>query len=219
MSRLAEEMVIWCSDRFGFISLSDAFTTGSSIMPQKRNPDAAELVRAKPGRIIGALNGLLIVLKGLPLAYGKEMQADKEGVFDAADSLGVAIAATTGMLADMTANPAAMRAALATGFPTATDLADYLVRELGLPFREAHHVSGSIVAMATERGCDLDACRLPTCSPSNRGSPRRCLTCYPARRRWRCGEVSAARRLTRCGRGSPRRGSATGLMTPRGKGS
>jgi argininosuccinate lyase len=157
MSRLAEEMVIWCSDRFGFISLSDAFTTGSSIMPQKRNPDAAELVRAKPGRIIGALNGLLIVLKGLPLAYGKDMQEDKEGVFDAADSLGIAIAATTGMLADMTANPAAMRAALATGFPTATDLADYLVRELGLPFREAHRVSGSIVAMATERGCDLDA--------------------------------------------------------------
>ena len=103
MSRLAEEMVIWCSDRFGFISLSDAFTTGSSIMPQKRNPDAAELVRAKPGRIIGALNGLLIVLKGLPLAYGKDMQEDKEGVFDAADSLGVAIAATTGMVADMTA--------------------------------------------------------------------------------------------------------------------
>ena len=157
MSRLAEEMVIWCSDRFSFISLSDAFTTGSSIMPQKRNPDAAELVRAKPGRIIGALNGLLIVLKGLPLAYGKDMQEDKEGVFDAADSLGIAIAATTGMLADMTANPAAMRAALATGFPTATDLADYLVRELGLPFREAHHVSGTIVAMATERGCDLDA--------------------------------------------------------------
>ena len=160
MSRLAEEMVIWCSDRFNFISLSDAFTTGSSIMPQKRNPDAAELVRAKPGRIIGALNGLLIVLKGLPLAYGKDMQEDKEGVFDAADSLGIAIAATTGMLADMTANPAAMRAALTTGFPTATDLADYLVRELGLPFREAHHVSGTIVAMATERGCDLDALAL-----------------------------------------------------------
>ena len=157
LSRLAEEIVIWASPQFGFVKLSDAFSTGSSIMPQKRNPDAAELVRAKPGRIIGALNGLLIVLKGLPLAYGKDMQEDKEGVFDAADSLGIAIAATTGMLADMTANPAAMRAALATGFPTATDLADYLVRELGLPFREAHHVSGTIVAMATERGCDLDA--------------------------------------------------------------
>ncbi len=160
MSRLAEEMVIWCSDRFGFISLSDAFTTGSSIMPQKRNPDAAELVRAKPGRIIGALNGLLIVLKGLPLAYGKDMQEDKEGVFDAADALGIAIAATTGMVADLTAHPQNMRAALEQGFPTATDLADYLVRDLGLPFREAHHVSGSIVAIAADKGCDLDALSL-----------------------------------------------------------
>ncbi len=156
MSRLAEEIVIWCSDGFKFISLSDAFTTGSSIMPQKRNPDAAELVRAKPGRIIGSLNGLLIVLKGLPLAYGKDMQEDKEGVFDAADALAIAIAATTGMVADMTANPAAMRAALASGFPTATDLADYLVRDLGMPFREAHHASGAIVALAAEKGCDLD---------------------------------------------------------------
>ena len=160
MSRLAEEMVIWCSDRFGFIALSDAFTTGSSIMPQKRNPDAAELVRAKPGRIIGALNGLLIVLKGLPLAYGKDMQEDKEGVFDAADALGIALAATTGMVADMTARPENMRAALEQGFPTATDLADYLVRDLGLPFREAHHVSGSFVAIAAGKGCDLDALSL-----------------------------------------------------------
>jgi len=160
MSRLAEEMVIWCSDRFSFITLSDAFTTGSSIMPQKRNPDAAELVRAKPGRIIGSLNSLLIILKGLPLAYGKDMQEDKEGVFDAADALGIAIAATTGMVADMTARPEAMREALATGFPTATDLADYLVRDLGLPFREAHHVSGTIVAIAADRGCDLDALSL-----------------------------------------------------------
>ena len=160
MSRLAEEIVIWCSDRFGFIALSDAFTTGSSIMPQKRNPDAAELVRAKPGRIIGSLNGLLIVLKGLPLAYGKDMQEDKEGVFDAADALAIAIAATAGMAADMQAVPDNMRAALTKGFPTATDLADYLVRELGMPFRKAHHVSGSIVAIAAERGCDLDALSL-----------------------------------------------------------
>ena len=160
LSRLAEEIVIWSSDRFNFIRLSDAFTTGSSIMPQKRNPDAAELVRAKPGRIIGALNGLLIVLKGLPLAYGKDMQEDKEGVFDAADSLAIAIAATTGMLADMEPNKDAMLAALTTGFPTATDLADYMVRELGMPFREAHHASGSIVALAAERGCDLDALSL-----------------------------------------------------------
>ena len=137
LSRFAEELVIWSSDRFGFIALSDAFTTGSSIMPQKRNPDAAELVRAKPGRIIGALTGLLVVLKGLPLAYGKDMQEDKEGVFDAADALGIALAATTGMIRDMTPQPDAMLAALRTGFPTATDLADYMVRELGMPVREA----------------------------------------------------------------------------------
>ncbi|MDB2324153.1 argininosuccinate lyase [Alphaproteobacteria bacterium] len=156
LSRLAEEIVIWSSDRFAFITLSDAYTTGSSIMPQKRNPDAAELVRAKPGRIIGSLTGLLIVLKGLPLAYGKDMQEDKEGVFDAADSLGIAIAATAGMVSDMEPNADAMRAALRVGFPTATDLADYLVRELGIPFRKAHHISGSIVALAASRGCDLD---------------------------------------------------------------
>ncbi|MDA9930776.1 argininosuccinate lyase [Alphaproteobacteria bacterium] len=160
MSRLAEEIVIWCSDRFNFVALSDAYTTGSSIMPQKRNPDAAELVRAKPGRIIGSLNGLLIVLKGLPLAYGKDMQEDKEGVFDAADALGIAIAATTGMMADLEPNATAMRDALKTGFPTATDLADYLVRELGMPFREAHHVSGTIVALAADKGCELDALTL-----------------------------------------------------------
>ncbi|MEK9850524.1 MAG: argininosuccinate lyase [Candidatus Puniceispirillum sp.] len=162
LSRFAEELVIWSSDRFGFVTLSDAFTTGSSIMPQKRNPDAAELVRAKPGRIIGSLNGLLIVLKGLPLAYGKDMQEDKEGVFDAADALGVALAATTGMIRDMTPRPEAMMAALETGFPTATDLADYMVRELGMPFREAHHASGAIVAAAAEAGVDLEALSLET---------------------------------------------------------
>ena len=162
LSRFAEELVIWSSDRFGFVTLSDAFTTGSSIMPQKRNPDAAELVRAKPGRIIGSLNGLLIVLKGLPLAYGKDMQEDKEGVFDAADALGVALAATTGMIRDMTPRPEAMMAALQTGFPTATDLADYMVRELGMPFREAHHASGAIVAAAAEAGVDLEALSLET---------------------------------------------------------
>ena len=162
LSRFAEELVIWSSDRFGFVTLSDAFTTGSSIMPQKRNPDAAELVRAKPGRIIGSLNGLLIVLKGLPLAYGKDMQEDKEGVFDAADALGVALAATTGMIRDMTPRPEAMMAALQTGFPTATDLADYMVRELGMPFREAHHASGAIVAAAAAAGVDLEALSLET---------------------------------------------------------
>ena len=157
LSRLAEEIVIWSSDNFNFVKLSDSYTTGSSIMPQKRNPDAAELVRAKPGRIIGSLNGLLIVLKGLPLAYGKDLQEDKEGVFDAADALGIAIAAMTGMVSDMQPNPENMRAALVNGFPTATDLADYLVRELGIPFRKAHHISGSIVALAAKRGVDLDA--------------------------------------------------------------
>ena len=156
LSRFAEELVIWSSAQFGFIALSDAFTTGSSIMPQKRNPDAAELVRAKPGRIIGALTGLLIVLKGLPLAYGKDMQEDKEGVFDAADALGIALAATTGMVRDMTPQPDSMLAALKTGFPTATDLADYMVRELGMPFREAHHASGAIVAEAAAKGLDLE---------------------------------------------------------------
>ncbi len=156
LSRFAEELVIWSSNQFGFITLSDAFTTGSSIMPQKRNPDAAELVRAKPGRIIGALNGLLIVLKGLPLAYSKDMQEDKEGVFDAADALSIALAATTGMVRDMTPQPDAMLAALKTGFPTATDLADYMVRELDMPFREAHHVSGVIVATAAAKGLGLE---------------------------------------------------------------
>ena len=160
LSRFAEELVIWSSDQFGFIALSDAFTTGSSIMPQKRNPDAAELVRAKPGRIIGALNGLLIVLKGLPLAYGKDMQEDKEGVFDAAESLALAIAATTGMVRDMTPQTDAMLSALTQGFPTATDLADYMVRELGLPFREAHNASGAIVAAANEKNVGIDALSL-----------------------------------------------------------
>jgi argininosuccinate lyase len=155
LSRFAEEVVLWCSEGFRFIELSDAFTTGSSIMPQKKNPDAAELVRAKPGRIVGALTGLLIVLKGLPLTYGKDMQEDKEQLFDAADALALAVAATTGMARDMKANRKAMMAATAKGFLTATDLADWLVRELGLPFREAHHVTGALVAKAEEKGVDL----------------------------------------------------------------
>ena len=156
LSRLAEEIVIWSTDRFGFISLSDAFTTGSSIMPQKRNPDAAELVRAKPGRIMGGLVTLLTVLKGLPLAYGKDMQEDKEPVFDAEANLMLAITAMTGMIADMTAKPEAMAEALKAGHPTATDLADFMVRELAMPFRDAHHASGSIVALADEKGCTLE---------------------------------------------------------------
>lgn len=156
LSRLAEEIVIWSTDRFAFISLSDAFTTGSSIMPQKRNPDAAELVRAKPGRIMGALITLLTVLKGLPLAYGKDMQEDKEPVFDAEANIMLAITAMTGMIDDMTAKPEAMRDALGAGHPTATDLADFMVRELAMPFRDAHHAAGSIVALADDKSCGLE---------------------------------------------------------------
>jgi argininosuccinate lyase len=155
LSRFAEEVVIWSSAQFRFIRLSDRWTTGSSIMPQKRNPDAAELVRAKSGRILGAAVALLTVMKGLPLAYSKDMQEDKEAVFDAADSLMLMLAATEGMLRDMTADRTALRAAAAAGFSTATDLADWLVRSLGLPFREAHHVTGRIVAAAEAAGVDL----------------------------------------------------------------
>jgi len=159
LSRFAEEIVIWSSAQFGFIRLSDRFTTGSSIMPQKRNPDAAELVRAKSGRIVGALTGLLVVLKGLPLAYAKDLQEDKEPLFDALNALALAIAATTGMVGDMTPNVATMRKAAGSAYATATDLADWLVRKLGLPFRQAHELTGRIVAAAETRGVALD--RLP----------------------------------------------------------
>ena len=155
ISRLAEELVIWSSAQFRFVTLSDRFSTGSSIMPQKKNPDAAELVRAKIGRIFGANVALMTVMKGLPLAYSKDMQEDKEQVFDAADNLLLALAAMDGMVRDMSAEPEALRAAAASGFSTATDLADWLVREAGMPFREAHHVTGALVARAEEKGCDL----------------------------------------------------------------
>jgi argininosuccinate lyase len=155
VSRFAEEIVIWCSDGFRFVRLSDAYTTGSSMMPQKRNPDAAELSRAKAGRIYGSLMGLLTVMKGLPLAYSKDMQEDKEPVFDAADSLALALAATAGMVADMTPVPENMRAAAGRGYPTATDLADWLVRAAGVPFRDAHGIAGAAVKLAEERGVDL----------------------------------------------------------------
>ncbi len=156
LSRFAEEIVIWCSPIVGFISLSDRFTTGSSIMPQKRNPDAAELVRAKSGRIVGALGALLIVLKGLPLAYQKDLQEDKEGVMDAFSALTLSIAAMAGMVRDMTADVARMRQAAGTGYSTATDLADWLVRTHKLPFREAHHVTARIVAKAASENVPLD---------------------------------------------------------------
>ena len=155
LSRFAEELVIWSSAQFRFVTLSDRFSTGSSIMPQKKNPDAAELIRAKIGRIFGANLSLMMVMKGLPLAYSKDMQEDKEPVFDAADNLMLALAAMDGMVRDMTGNRAALAAAAGSGFSTATDLADWLVRVLGLPFRDAHHVTGTLVAMAESRGCDL----------------------------------------------------------------
>ncbi|MGB0627604.1 MAG: argininosuccinate lyase, partial [Alphaproteobacteria bacterium] len=155
ISRFSEELVIWCSDGFRFIALSDAYTTGSSMMPQKRNPDAAELSRAKTGRIYGALLGLLTVMKGLPLAYSKDMQEDKEPVFDAADSLALALAATTGMVADMQAEPEKMLAAAGKGHSTATDLADWLVRAADVPFRDAHAITGAAVALAEEKNASL----------------------------------------------------------------
>ena len=156
LSRFAEEIVIWMTPQFGFVTLSDRFTTGSSIMPQKRNPDAAELVRAKVGRIAGAFQGLLMVMKGLPLAYSKDMQEDKETTFDALAALRVGLLAMTGMVADLEPVPEVMRAAAGRGFSTATDLADWLVRELKMPFRDAHHVTGSIVKAAEDRGVDLE---------------------------------------------------------------
>jgi argininosuccinate lyase len=155
LSRLAEELVIWSSAQFRFVALSDRFSTGSSIMPQKKNPDAAELIRAKIGRIFGANVALMTVMKGLPLTYSKDMQEDKEQVFDAADHWMLAMAAMEGMVRDMSPNRAALETAAGTGFSTATDLADWLVRVLGMPFRDAHHVTGRLVAMAEDAGCDL----------------------------------------------------------------
>ena len=155
LSRFAEEIVLWCTRRFGFATLSDAWSTGSSIMPQKRNPDAAELVRAKPGRIIGSLTGLLTVVKGLPLAYSKDLQEDKAPTFQAVDDLELALAAMAGMAADLSFNPPALEAAAGEAYSDATDLADWLVRELGKPFRDAHHIAGSIVKAAETQGVPL----------------------------------------------------------------
>ncbi len=169
LSRFAEEIVIWCSDAYGFVRLSDAFTTGSSIMPQKRNPDAAELVRAKTGRLNGALIALLTVMKGLPLAYGKDMQEDKVAVFEAADALELCLAATTGMVRDLRPDRERLRAAAGHGFSTATDLADWLARIAGLPFREAHRATGRIVQRAEALGCalaDLPLAELQTIEPA-----------------------------------------------------
>jgi argininosuccinate lyase len=156
LSRLAEEIVLWASPAYGFVRLSDAFTTGSSIMPQKRNPDAAELVRAKTGRVLGSFVALTTVMKGLALAYAKDLQEDKEAVFAAADALDLSLAAMAGMVEDLKPNPQAMRRAAEAGYPTATDLADWIVRTLGRPFREAHHIAGSIVKEAETKGVALD---------------------------------------------------------------
>jgi len=155
LSRLAEELIIWASPQFGFVKLSDEFSTGSSIMPQKRNPDAAELVRGHSGRIVGALTSLMVTMKGLPLAYSKDMQDDKEPVFEARDLLMLSIEALSGMIQTVKFVPERMRAAAAQGYSTATDLADWLVREADVPFREAHHITGQAVKAAEERGCDL----------------------------------------------------------------
>ena len=159
LSRLAEEIIIWTSPLTNLVKLTDKFTTGSSIMPQKRNPDAAELVRGKTGRIIGALNGILIVMKGLPLAYAKDMQEDKEGVMDALSALSLSIAAMSGMVTDLVPDAARMKKAAGDGYATATDLADFLVRSMKMPFRDAHHVTGRIVAKASEQNLPLH--RLP----------------------------------------------------------
>ncbi len=155
LSRFAEEIIIWCSAPYRLIGLSDAYTTGSSIMPQKRNPDAAELTRAKTGRIFGALVGLLTVMKGLPMAYAKDMQEDKEPVFDAVEAITLCLAATAGMVRDLTADTGRMAALAGSGFSTATDLADWLVRVVNMPFRDAHHVTGQIVALAERQNLDL----------------------------------------------------------------
>ena len=155
LSRLAEEMVIWMTPQFGFITLSDAFTTGSSIMPQKKNPDAAELVRAKVGRLLGSFTQLAVVMKGLPLTYSKDMQEDKVPTFEAFDALDLSLAAMAGMVADLQPNVARMAAAAGAGYSTATDLADWLVRELDLPFRDAHHITGAAVKRCEQLGCDL----------------------------------------------------------------
>lgn len=155
LSRFAEELIVWSSAQFRFVTLSDSFTTGSSIMPQKKNPDAAELIRGKIGRVVGHFMGLIMVMKGLSLAYAKDMQEDKEATFDAADTIQLMLAAMEGMVRDLKPNPDALREAAGHGFSTATDLADWLVRVLGMPFRDAHHVTGSLVKLAEDKACDL----------------------------------------------------------------
>ena len=195
LSRFAEEIVIWSSPLVGFVRLSDKFTTGSSIMPQKRNPDAAELVRAKTGRIVGALQALLMVMKGLPLAYQKDMQEDKEGAMDALSALIALHRRDDRHGARHEPDAARMKAAAGEGYSTATDLADWLVRTLKMPFREAHHVTGRIVAAAEQAGVAArTGCRSPPCRRSSRASPRRCSVCCRSSARSRAARATAARR-------------------------
>jgi argininosuccinate lyase len=179
LSRLAGELVQWSTPAFGFVKLSDAFTTGSSIMPQKRNPDAAELIRGKTGRVLGDFVALATVVKGLVLTYGTDLQEDKERVFDAADTIEVSLAAMAGMIADLSANPEKMRAAAEQGYPTATDLADWLVKTLKKPFREAHHIAGRIVKLAEEKGITLDKLALSEMQAIESGITKEVLAVLP----------------------------------------
>ncbi len=197
LSRFAEEIVLWATPQFGFVRLSDRFSTGSSIMPQKRNPDAAELVRGKTGRMIGALAGLLIVMKGLPLAYSKDMQEDKEGTFDAVQALSLCVAAMAGMVRDFAPDAERMKAAAGAGYATATDLADWLVRTLGMPFRQAHHVTGALVALAAARKVGLEDLSLAEMQSVEPRITQERL-CYPRAWTIRCaaGRAMAARRPT-----------------------
>ena len=205
LSRLAEEMILWASQPFGFVRLSDSFSTGSSIMPQKRNLDAAELVRGHSGRIAGALVALATVMKGLPLAYSKDMQNDKPPVFEGHDLLVLSPAASAGMVETSTFDAERMRAAAAAGHPTATDLADWLVREAGLPFREAHHVAGRAVRLADEQNVPLWELSLGNCRRSIRGSRRAFSLSFLSTHRLRVGRASAAPRRRRSGSASRRR--------------
>ncbi len=200
LSRLAEEIVIWCSSPFSFVTLSDAFSTGSSIMPQKRNPDAAELVRAKVGRVLGAFNAIVVVLKGLPLTYQKDMQEDKEPTMDALASLSLAIAATAGMVRDMKANAAVMKKAAGQGYSTATDLADWCVRSLGIPFRESHHIAAKAVGVASAKGLPLHKLTLADMQGVDKRITADVFSVLSCRSRWRAAPAMAAPRRRTCGR-------------------
>ncbi len=199
LSRLAEEIVLWTTVQFGFVKLSDAFSTGSSIMPQKRNPDAAELVRGKAGRIIGALNALLITMKGLPLTYSKDMQEDKEPTFDALMNFSLVVAAMAGMVRDLTPDEKRMKAAAGAGYATATDLADWLVRARRMPFREAHHVTARIVGLAAAKGVGLEKLSLAEMRSVHEAIGEEVFAVWASTNRSRAARATAARRPPMCG--------------------